>query len=98
MASHYDEGYPGYYGQHGYGGGIGASVQMVQGSQNSTEERYERGRQLVDMIINTVEPTAWLQNGGDWASIEYRDTVLLPVFATKMSCRFGLSVAQQTAV
>jgi hypothetical protein len=37
----------------------------------------EKVQQLVDIILETIEPDAWLDNGGDAASIRYFEGVLI---------------------
>ena len=40
-------------------------------------EEDEKVQQIVDIILETIEPDAWQQNGGDAASIRYYEGVLL---------------------
>jgi hypothetical protein len=78
-----DGAYPGgFYGRYavpstGVSGAFGGSFAVTSGPGNSAEERAARAEQLIESIIDTVEPTAWLQNGGSWAAISYRDGALV---------------------
>ncbi len=65
-------GYGGYYGGGHYGGGFfprgyGGTIQA--GPARPEGAREQGAQQIVDLIIQSVEPTAWEQNGGTWASI-----------------------------
>ncbi len=57
-------------------GGYGGSIQF-QPTQVSGGSPEQRGESLVELIVTVVEPTAWTVNGGDRASIIYRDGVLI---------------------
>jgi hypothetical protein len=57
-------------------GGYGGSIQF-QPTQASGGPAEQRGESLVELIVTVVEPTAWTVNGGDRASIIYRDGVLI---------------------
>jgi hypothetical protein len=62
----------------GAGGGGGGGAPF--GSPGEEPERMsedEKVQQLVDIILETIEPDAWLDNGGDAASIRYFEGVLI---------------------
>lgn len=42
-----------------------------------TQSLEERARELIRVIVDVVEPEAWTENGGEWASIHYQDGVLI---------------------
>ncbi len=58
------------------GGGFGGSIQF-QPMQVSGGSIEQRGESLVELIVTVIEPTAWTVNGGDRASIIYREGVLI---------------------
>jgi hypothetical protein len=60
----------------GAGGGWGGSIQF-QPTHVTGGAAEQRGESLVDLIVTVVEPSAWTNNGGDRASIMYRDGVLI---------------------
>jgi hypothetical protein len=45
--------------------------------RNSSEEQAKRAEQIIELIIDLVEPAGWARNGGNWASIRYTDGVLI---------------------
>jgi hypothetical protein len=62
----------------GMGGGGGGGIPF--GDAGEAPERVtqeEKARQLVDIIMENVEPEAWLEMGGDWASIRAFEGVLI---------------------
>ena len=60
----------------GYGGGgYGGSIQYSTNS--SGDGKTQRVQSLIKLITDLVEPTAWTHNGGDQATIRYRDGVLI---------------------
>jgi hypothetical protein len=60
----------------GGGGGGGAPFGNPEGEPDRLSED-EKVQQLVDIILETIEPDAWQQNGGDAASIRYYEGVLI---------------------
>jgi hypothetical protein len=44
---------------------------------NSIQNQDLRGQKLLEFVSNTIEPTAWAVNGGDWATIAYVDGTLV---------------------
>lgn len=65
----------GYYG--GYPGGYGGSIGPTVASPSTDQRKSQRAQEIVDLIIVTIEPNAWAQTGGDWASIRYHDGSLI---------------------
>jgi hypothetical protein len=73
------------YGGGGYGGsfgagGMGGTISVSPGSGGGVsydQDTQARAESLIDLILDTIEPLAWLQNGGSWASIAYRDGALV---------------------
>jgi hypothetical protein len=76
-------GYGGGYGGFGGGfygagsGGYGGSIQPIATGPTSDELRREKANEIIEMIVDAIDPTAWTLNGGDWADIKYRDGVLV---------------------
>ena len=67
-------------GMGGGGGGSGGGGGGVFGEPGEDPERKsedEKVQQLVDIILETIEPDAWTDNGGDWASIRFYQGVLI---------------------
>jgi len=64
----------GFFGGYG-GGGYGGSIQYSTNS--SGDGKAQRVQSLITLITDHVEPTAWTHNGGDQATIRYRDGVLI---------------------
>lgn len=60
----------------GGGGGGGAPFGNPEGEPDRLSED-EKVQQIVDIILETIEPDAWQQNGGDAASIRYYEGVLI---------------------
>ncbi len=60
----------------GYGGG-GYSGSIKFSTNNSGDGKAQRVQSLITLITDLVEPTAWTHNGGDQATIRYRDGVLI---------------------
>ena len=59
------------------GGGQGGGGAGGGGSLSPTDEA-ERIEELINLIVNYVEPDAWKRNGGAWASIRaYRGTLVI---------------------
>ena len=77
-----DHALPGYGGVGGYGGGLlggggyGGSLQFSSGTSGASS-KAQRVQSLIRLITDIVEPTAWTRNGGDRASIHYRDGMLM---------------------
>ena len=70
----------------GGGGGSGGGGGGSGGGQNIFDEpgedperlsEEERAQQIIDLIVEIVEPDAWEINGGDWASIRYYQGTLI---------------------
>lgn len=60
------------------GGGGGGSIFEDEESERDQLSREEKVAELIDIIINSVEPNEWLDNGGSAASIrEYRGTLMV---------------------
>lgn len=75
-----------YYGDYGrgYGGGFlnggsgyGGSIRISPGGSGSGGGTANRVQSLIKLIVELVEPQAWTNNGGDRASIRYRDGALI---------------------
>lgn len=65
----------GYYG--GYSGGYGGSVLAARPAPSADQRKAQRAQEIVNLITDTIEPNAWTVNGGDWATIRYRDGSLI---------------------
>ena len=63
-------------GSGGGGGGGGAPFGTPSDGPESVPEE-ERAQKLVDIILESVEPDAWVDNGGDVATIRYYQGVLI---------------------
>ena len=61
----------------GGGGGGGGAPFGNPGDEPERMSEEEKVQQLVDIILETIEPDAWLDNGGDAASIRYFEGVLI---------------------
>ena len=72
----YGGGYGGYSGGVLGGGGYGGSIRFSTGAGGASP-KAQRVQSLISFITDIVEPTAWTRNGGDQASISYRDGMLL---------------------
>ncbi|MHC4209958.1 MAG: hypothetical protein ACYSWT_09640 [Planctomycetota bacterium] len=59
------------------GGGYGGSIQISPAASGSGGGTANRVQSLIDLIVELVEPEAWTQNGGAWASIRYREGALI---------------------
>jgi len=73
-------GFGGGGGGSGGGGGAGGSGGSIFGDPGDDPERTsetERAQQVIDIIVELVEPDAWVQNGGDAASIRYYSGTLI---------------------
>ncbi|NNM27290.1 MAG: hypothetical protein HKO59_15115 [Phycisphaerales bacterium] len=55
----------------------GVVVNQSGRSGTGTPDRTARANELIELIIATVEPLAWIQNGGEWASVQYHDGFLV---------------------
>ena len=61
----------------GYGGGYGGSVGPTTLAPAADQRKAQRTQEIVNLITETIEPMAWTVNGGDWATIRYRDGSLI---------------------
>jgi hypothetical protein len=59
------------------GRGYGGSIQISPPGAGSGGSAKQRVQSLINLIVELVEPQAWTNNGGDWASIRYRDGALV---------------------
>ena len=59
------------------GRGYGGSIQISPAGAGSGGSAKQRVQSLINLIVELVEPQAWTNNGGDWASIRYRDGALV---------------------
>ena len=59
------------------GGGGGGAPFGEPGEEPDRLSEDEKVQQIVDIILETVEPDAWLDNGGDTASIRYYEGVII---------------------
>ena len=65
-------------GQQGGGGGGQSPFQINQGQQQDTFDRQAKIDELTDLIITTVEPDQWVENGGEAATIrEFRGNLFI---------------------
>ena len=71
--------YPGYGGGYyrGYPGGYGGSIGPTVVTPTNDQRKSQRAQEIVNLIIDTIEPNAWAQTGGERASIRYRDGSLI---------------------
>ena len=65
----------GYYG--GYAGGYGGSIGPTVATPTIDQGKSQRAQEIVNLIIDTIEPNAWAQTGGEWAAIRYHDGSLV---------------------
>lgn len=56
-------------------GGYGGSISFT--TPGSALDKAQRAQQLIDLIVDLVEPAAWRRNGGAQASISYREGALV---------------------
>ena len=73
-------GFGGGGGGSGGGGGGGRGGGNIFGEPGDEEDRRteaEKAQEVVDLILDIVEPDAWVDNGGDWASIRYYQGTLI---------------------
>lgn len=65
----------------GGGGGGGGGQSIFEDDEEDTEPRLspeEQAQRLIDLIVETIEPDQWLDNGGDGASVRfYKGTLLV---------------------
>ncbi|MHC4768809.1 MAG: hypothetical protein ACYTEI_08885 [Planctomycetota bacterium] len=59
------------------GSGYGGSIRISPGGTGSGGGADHRVQSLIDLIVELVEPQAWTNNGGEGASIRYRDGALV---------------------
>jgi hypothetical protein len=67
----------GFFGGFGGGGGGGYGGSIQYSTNSSGDGKTQRVQSLITLITDLVEPTAWTHNGGDQATIRYRDGVLI---------------------
>jgi len=67
----------GYTGGFFGGGGYGGSIQYSTNLGGSGNGKAQRVQSLITLITDLIEPTAWTHNGGDQATIRYRDGLLI---------------------
>ncbi len=67
----------GYTGGFFGGGGYGGSIQYSTNLGGSGTGKAQRVQSLITLITDLIEPTAWTHNGGDQATIRYRDGLLI---------------------
>jgi uncharacterized membrane protein YgcG len=61
----------------GSGGGSGGGIFGESGEDPDRVPEAERAQQIIDLIVETVEPDAWDVNGGDIATIRYYQGTLI---------------------
>ena len=61
----------------GSGGGGGGGIFGEPGDDPERLSEDEKVEQIIDIILEIVEPDAWIENGGDAASIRYYQGVLI---------------------
>ncbi len=61
----------------GSGGGGGGSLFDDPDDDPDRVPEAEKAQELIDLIVEIVEPDAWIINGGDWASVRYYSGVLI---------------------
>jgi uncharacterized membrane protein YgcG len=61
----------------GTGGGSGGSIFGESGEDPDRVTEAEKAQQIIDLIVETVEPDAWDVNGGDIATIRYYQGTLI---------------------
>jgi len=59
------------------GGGGGGSIFGDPGAEPERVSEDEKVTQIIDLIIETVEPDAWVDTGGEWATIRYYQGTLI---------------------
>lgn len=59
------------------GGGVGGGGGQLFGEPSDDPTRMEKIQSLMDLITNQVDPSSWIDNGGDVGSVNERDGVLL---------------------
>ncbi len=71
--------YPGYGGGYyrGYPGGYGGSIGPTVVTPSTDQRKSQRAQEIVNLIIDTIEPNVWAQTGGEWATIRYHDGSLI---------------------
>ena len=61
----------------GGGGGGGGSLFADPDDPPARVSEAEKAQEIINLILEIVEPDAWVDNGGDWASIRYYSGVLI---------------------
>ncbi len=66
-------------GRGGGGGSSGGGGSIFDNPEDEADRRteLEKAQEVIDLIIDIVEPEAWVENGGDWASIRYYQGTLI---------------------
>ncbi len=64
-------------GRGGGGGSGGGSIFGDPGDEADRRTELEKAQEVIDLIQEIVEPDAWVDNGGDWASIRYYQGTLI---------------------
>ncbi len=66
-------------GQGSQQGGGNGSQSLFQGGSDDPDlpTAAEKAEQIIELIVELVEPEGWARNGGDWASIRYHEGNLL---------------------
>jgi hypothetical protein len=65
-------------GQQGGGGGGGQSPFQDQGTDIDRRDREEKVQDIVDLLVTTVEPEQWVDNGGEAATVrEMKGTLFI---------------------
>jgi hypothetical protein len=59
------------------GGGYGGTIRFGPNISGSGNGKAQRVQSLIDLIVEFIEPGAWARNGGDVASIRYREGALI---------------------
>lgn len=62
------------YPRFGLTGSIGLGGSRATANSQTAQQRAQ---EIVQLIIDTIDPLGWEQNGGDWASIRYFDGALI---------------------
>lgn len=76
----------------GGGGGAGEGGLFGEDEQDRDEKpttRAERGRRLAQLVRDSIEPTIWRENGGEFASIRYFDGRLIVTAPKYVQRRIG---------
>ena len=72
-----------WHGGFGRFGGYGSANTTYGGSlapaplRQSSQQKTDKAQQIMDLIMDVIEPEAWIENGGEWASIHYQEGALV---------------------